>query len=114
MLATLPRSGRNAGWRLLALVAVGILVVALELRPAPANPAVIVGAYASLLASSTNLGPSRSGDAQVTVTLPSANPPEALIGWAKAKGLWVRWRPGDAWAIVEGAAARLATAFACR
>ncbi len=112
MLATLPRSGRNAGWRLLALVAVGILVVALELRPAPANPAVIVGAYASLLASSTNLGPSRSGDAQVTVTLPSANPPEALIGWAKAKGLWVRWRPGDAWAIVEGAAARVATAFA--
>ena len=111
MLATLPRSGRNAGWRLLALVAVGILVVALELRPAPANPAVIVGAYASLLASSTNLGPSRSGDAQVTVTLPSANPPEALIGWAKAKGLWVRWRPGDAWAIVEGAAARVATAF---
>ena len=112
MLATLLRSGRNAGWRLLALVAVGVLVVALELRPAPANPAVIVGAYASLLASSTNLGPSRSGDAQVTVTLPSANPPEALIGWAKAKGLWVRWRPGDAWAIVEGAAARVATAFA--
>jgi kumamolisin len=112
MFATLLRSGRNAGWRLLAFVAVGVLVVALELRPAPANPAVIVGAYASLLASSTNLGPSGSGDAQVTVTLPSANPPEALIGWAKAQGLWVRWQHGDAWAIVEGAAARVATAFA--
>lgn len=111
MRATLLRSSRNASWRLLCLIAAAALVVVLEPLPAPANPALIAGAYASLLASSSDLGPSRAGDAQLTVTLPSANPPSALIGWAKAQGLWVRWRPGDAWAIVEGAAERVAGAF---
>jgi kumamolisin len=111
MLATLLRSSGTTGWRLLALIAAGTLVLALELRPAPASPAAIAGPYASLLASSSNLGSSRSGDAQLTVTLPDANPPKELIGWAKAQGLWVRWQPGDAWAIVEGAAERVASAF---
>lgn len=112
MPTNLLRSGRGAGWRLLVLAVIGVLAVATELRPAPANPALIVGPYASLLASSADLGPSRAGDAQLTVTLAGANRPEALIGWAEAQGLWVRWRPGDAWAIVEGAAERVAGAFA--
>ncbi len=111
MPSNLLRSCRGAGWRLLVLAVIGVLAVATELRPAPANPALIVGPYASLLASSADLGPSRAGDAQLTVTLADANRPDALIGWAEAQGLWVRWRPGAAWAIVEGAAERVAGAF---
>lgn len=111
MPSNLLRSRRGSGWRLLVFAVIGVLAVATELRPAPANPALIVGPYASLLASSADLGPSRAGDAQLTVTLADANRPESLIGWAEAKGLWVRWRPGDAWAIVEGAAEHVAGAF---
>ncbi len=103
---------RSSGWRLLVLAVIGVLAVATELRPAPANPGLIAGPYASLLASSADLGPSRAGDAQLTVTLADVNRPAALIGWAEANGLWVRWRSGDAWAIVEGAAERVAEAFA--
>jgi kumamolisin len=112
MPSNLLRSGRGSGWRLLALAVIGVLAVATELRPAPANPRLIAGPYASLLASSADLGPSRAGDAQLTVTLADANRPAALMGWAEANGLWVRWRSGDAWAIVEGAAERVAEAFA--
>ncbi|OBK79170.1 S53 family peptidase [Mycobacterium sp. 1164985.4] len=75
------------------------------------TPAVISGPYAALLSSSTDLGPSRSADAQVTVTLDGLDRPAALMGWADARNLWVRWRPGDGWAIVEGGAGDLARAF---
>jgi kumamolisin len=112
MLVTLLRWCRTAGWRLLALTAASTLVLASELRPAPADSAAIGGPYAWLLASSSDLGPSRAGDAQLTVTLPDSTRPGGLIGWAQEQGLWVRWRPGDAWAIVEGAAERVARAFA--
>ena len=33
------------------------------------------------------------------------------MGWATTRGLWMRWRPGDEWAIVEGAAGDVARAF---
>jgi kumamolisin len=112
MLVTLLRWCRTAGWRLLALTAACTLMLASELRPAPADSAAIAGPYAYLLASSSDLGPSRAGDAQLTVTLPGSARPEDLIGWAQEQGLWVRWRPDDAWAIVEGAAERVARAFA--
>lgn len=79
---------------------------------APRNPSLIAGPIAALLGASTDLGPSRSGDAQLTVTLAGPGRPQALLGWADAHGLWVRWRPGDKWAIVEGAATDLARAFA--
>jgi kumamolisin len=87
-------------------------VVASELQTAHVDPAVIAGPYGSLLASSSDLGPSRAGDAQLTVALSDASQPGVLIGWATAQGLSVRWRPGDAWAVVEGAAQDVATAFA--
>lgn len=48
---------------------------------------------------------------QLTVTLRSSARAEQLSEWASARGLWVRWRPGDAWAIVEGAAGDVARAF---
>ncbi len=112
MLATLLRASRSAGWRLLALTAAATLVLASELRSAPTDSAAIGGPYAWLLASSSDLGPSRAGDAQLTVALSDSTRPDGLIGWAQEQDLWVRWRPGDAWAIVEGAAERVARAFA--
>jgi kumamolisin len=75
------------------------------------SPAAITGPYASLLASSTDLGPSHSGDAQLTVTLADPEQAQALTQWAGEKGLWVRGRPADGWAVVEGAATNVARAF---
>ena len=100
--------------RLSALIAASALVIASDLTAgcAPTNSAVIPGPFASLLAGSTDLGPSRAGDAQVTVALPETQRrPEQLLQWAGARGLWVRWRSGDRWAIVEGGAGDLARAF---
>ncbi len=99
--------------RLPALVAASALIAASAMTAgcAPDGSAVITGPYASLLANSTDLGPSRAGDAQVTVTLPSSARPEDLMSWARARGLSVRWRLGDEWAIVEGAASDMARAF---
>lgn len=94
-----------------AAVLTAALLIAASGACASRTPAVITGAYAALLASSTDLGPSRSADAQVTVTLGAPERPAALMGWADARDLWVRWRPGDGWAIVEGAAGDLARAF---
>ncbi|WP_082690630.1 S53 family peptidase [Mycobacterium sp. M26] len=72
----------------------------------------ITGPYASLLAASTNLGPSHAADAQLTVTLSGGTRPATLIEWAQSRGLTVRWRDGDDWAVVAGPAPRLAEAFA--
>ena len=99
--------------RLPALVAASALIVACGLTAGCAanGSAVIKGPFASLLDSSTDLGPSRSGDAQLTVTLPGSARPEELMAWASARAMWVRWRPGDGWAIVEGAAGDVARGF---
>ena len=90
--------------RLPALIAAAVLVVASDLSAgcAPASSAVITGPVASLLASSTDLGPSRAGDAQLTVSLAAPGRPNELMAWAGARGMWVRWTPGEAWVIVEG------------
>ena len=100
--------------RLVLCLAVALLVVLATDLPrvsAPDQPATIPGAYRSLLVSSTDLGPSQHGDAQITVTLPAPTRPDALFRWADPLGLSVRWRPDDAWAIVEGAAQDLAKGF---
>ncbi|MGV0793927.1 S53 family peptidase [Mycolicibacterium sp. XJ1819] len=99
--------------RLSALAAAAVLLVASDLCAgcAPRTAETITGPYAKLLASSSDLGPSRSGDAQLTVTLTDTHGARALTDWAGAEGLWVRWRTGDRWAIVEGAAADVARAF---
>ena len=101
--------------RFAVLAAATLLVLATVSGPtmwrAP-DDAAITGPYASLLAASTDLGPSRAADAQLTVMLSGAAPPGTLIGWADAHGLAVRWRTGDDWAIVTGPAWRLAAAFA--
>lgn len=99
--------------RFSALITAAVLIVATDVCAgcAPSPGETITGPFAALLADSTDLGPSRSGDAQVTVTLAGADGSEALTRWAAAEDLWVRWRPGDRWAIVEGAADDVARAF---
>ncbi|MDT5324042.1 MAG: kumamolisin [Mycobacterium sp.] len=96
-----------------AVVSALLMLSASDLpRPStPDGPADITGPYASLLASSSDLGPSRAGDAQLTVTLPGPTRPVRLLEWSDAHGLSVRWRPGETWAIVEGAAEEVARAF---
>src|ERR1700722_15901360 len=103
----------RARYPLLAILATAVLVLVTGTRAAPAShePAVIGDPLASLLASSTDLGPARDNSAQLTATLPDSGRPATLIEWARAHGMWVRWRPGDEWAIVGGAAQDVATAF---
>ena len=104
---------RLRGVWLLALVMAGVLALVSDLRvtPVPNARAFIGGPYALLLGASTDLGPSHRDDAQLTVALHDSTRPEALVGWAQGQGLSVRWRPGDNWAIVEGAAENVGSAF---
>ena len=96
----------------LALIAVGVFVLVSDLRPSVSgNAGLIGGPYSYLLASSTDLGPSHRADTQLTAMLRDSSRPEALFGWAEDNGLAVRWRPGEAWAVVEGAAENVAKAF---
>jgi kumamolisin len=103
----------GTGQRLLALIAAAALVLASDLRITQVHnaPAMIGGPFALLLAASTDLGPSNRDDTQVTVALRDANRPDGLVGWAHGQGLSVRWRQGDNWAIVEGAADKLGPAL---
>jgi kumamolisin len=98
---------------LLPVIAAGVLVLASDLGPTsgPHRAGAISGPYEYLLASSTDLGPSHRADTQVTAALQQSQRPGALFGWATDNGLAVRWQPGEDWAVVEGAAEKVATAF---
>jgi len=100
-------------WRLLALLVTGVVVLGTGIRAVSVSDhrTAVGGPLALLLASSTDLGPSRDESAQLTVTLPDRARPGRLIEWAGAQGIQVRWRPGDRWAIVDGAAQDVAAAF---
>ncbi len=92
------------------------LVVAATASGSPVLPTarggdVITGPYAHLLAASTNLGPSGADDVQLTAKLFGAARPAALIGWAGARRLAVRWQRGTDWAFVTGTAENIARAF---
>lgn len=98
--------------RLSALVAAAALTAtSFSAACARQSPDPITGPYAALLASSADLGPSHSADTQLTVTLADPTQAPALTRWAGDRGLWVRTRPGDGWAIVEGPAAEVSRAF---
>jgi kumamolisin len=104
----------GAGHRLLALVAAaGVLVLASDLRITHAHdaPGLIGGPFSLLLNASDDLGPSHRDDAQLTVELRDANQPDRLVGWARGRGLSVRWQPGKNWAVVEGGADKVGSAF---
>lgn len=102
--------------RLSRAAAVLVLGVALAFcgadRPTLPQPGVVIGGpLARLLAASTDRGPTRSDRVQLTAALHREAPPTQLRVWAAAHGLSVRWRDGDAWAIVEGAPAMLGRAL---
>jgi kumamolisin len=104
----------GAGHRLLAVIAAaGVLALASDLRitPTPSAQAPIGGPFALLLGASTDLGPSRRHDTQLTVALSNSAQPARLVGWAHNQGLTVRWRPGHNWAVVEGNAENVGAAF---
>ncbi|MCV7037658.1 peptidase S53 [Mycolicibacterium moriokaense] len=95
-----------------------VLVSDLRASSSPPSPAdgggigdVIAGPYSYLLASSTDLGPSHNDSAQLTVALHGASRPAGVFDWAHSNGLTVRWKPGEPWAVLEGAAQRVADAF---
>jgi len=96
---------------LTVVIVTAVLVADLPRPSAPAQADTISGPYASLLASSVDLGPARTDHVQLTAALRGAARPDRLMGWARSQGLSVRWRPGDAWAILEGAATAVAGAF---
>lgn len=98
------------------LTAIAVIAVTLGLFSADrpwqsADPGFIGGPYARLLAAATDLGPARSGRVQLTAALNRAAEPVRLAGWARDRGLSVRWRDGDQWAVVEGPAPAVADAF---
>ena len=97
----------------LALIAASVLVLVSDLRPTRSSDGaeVIAGPYSYLLASSTDLGPSRDRNVQLTVALRDTARPQAMFDWADGQNLAVRWHPGDNWAVLEGAADKLAAAF---
>lgn len=103
---------------MVALIAASVFVLVSDLRPAPVRDGaprfqagVIAGPYAYLLGSSTDLGPSRDGGVQLTMALRADRRPTALLTWAAGRGLAVRWRAGQEWAVLEGRAAAVAEAF---
>jgi kumamolisin len=71
----------------------------------------IGGPYALLLGASTDLGPSHRDDTQLTAALRDSAEPDKLLGWARSQGLSVRWQPGRNWAVVEGKADKVGSAF---
>jgi len=95
---------------LTAVVAVAALATAD--RPRADRPAGdIEGPYARLLAEATDLGPARDPRIQLTAALRDSGEPVRLARWADLHGLSVRWREGDAWAIVEGSPDAVADAL---
>lgn len=112
-----PRTPSKRWLLALALAATLVLVFNLPIpgRPtaAPDQPSgTIDGPFASLLASSTDLGRAHAQQrVQLTATLDDGYRPDALINWAGLQRLSVRWRPGDTWAVVEGDPDRMGTAF---
>jgi kumamolisin len=110
---TSPSLRRTVTAVLLTAVTVAVCAVLVDRRGPSAATASdrITGPYAALLDASTDLGPARGEHVQVTATLPKSAKPEHLISWARHRGLSVRWRQDDGWAIIEGTPAAVAKAF---
>ena len=99
---------------LLAAAGVACLSAGGDRAPQLTDPATvgrIGGPYAALLASSTDLGPARPQRVGLTAALHRAAQPHQLQQWAQRHQLSVRWRPEDAWAVIEGSPAAVSDAF---
>jgi kumamolisin len=106
-------ASRGVLLRLLVFATAAVLVLASATRvvKAPDPPNLIRGPLGRLLANSTDLGPARTGHAQITAALRDSTRPETLIAWAKDQGLSVQWRAGDDWAFVDGTPRNVGNAF---
>jgi kumamolisin len=71
----------------------------------------IGGPYAALLGASRDLGPAQDQYVQLTAALRVSTRPDDLFGWARGRGLTVRWRADDSWAFIGGSPGALAEAF---
>jgi kumamolisin len=98
---------------LLVLIVAGASVFASDLRTGSLtrDREIIGGPYAQLLGASTDLGPAKAEEVQLTAALRGTARPNDLMVWANGVGLSVRWRTGDNWAIVEGAPGDVGKAF---
>jgi kumamolisin len=96
------RSGTLRWTPLLALLTVVMMVFAADRATPPLPFNAITGPFARLLSQAVDLGPARTDRVQVTAELHSTAEPVALSAWAGSRGMSVRWRDGDSWAIVEG------------
>lgn len=103
--------GRTLTAATLAVVSVTAALFAAGCHSASTSDANIGGPFADLLASSTDLGPAGDEPVQLTAALHQPRHPERLFRWADDRGLSVRWREGDAWAVVEGPAASVSMAL---
>jgi kumamolisin len=65
----------------------------------------------SLLAASTDLGPSHASNVEALLTLPRSNRPNVLYRWASARRLQVSWQAPDEYALVHGSAAAMSAGF---
>lgn len=110
------RSSRRQRHTPLASFGAAVLAAVLALtaadHPELALPGrAIGGAYARMLAAASDLGPAHDDRVRITAALHDPSRPLRLDAWAHARDLSVRWRDGDAWAVIEGAATAVATAF---
>ena len=103
--------GRTALACCLAAINVAAWVVVAGDHRSEARPREIGGPFAVMLAESTDLGPARATAVRLTAALHGDSRPSELIAWAQRNGLSVRWRPGDAWALIEGVPADVENAL---
>lgn len=71
----------------------------------------VSGPLAHLLSASADLGPSQMRQVRMVAALSQPDRPERLIEWASLAKLSVNWRPGDNWAVIQGAARDLGSAL---
>ncbi len=104
-----PRRWPVAAAGLLIVLTLSLGLLASDRTHAPTG--LIGGPYGRLLAEAVDLGPARVDRVQLTAALGRATRPVELTDWAAARGLAVRWRDGDAWAIIEGPPGAVAGSF---
>ena len=98
--------------RLLAVVVVvSAAVIGLGVAHPPSDSRSITGPYAALLAASADLGPAHGEHVQLTAALRDGAAPARLTEWARQRGLGVRWRASDRWAVIDGTAQEVGAAF---
>jgi kumamolisin len=106
------RAQRGGGRALGAAALAALLLLSVTGHPSALLRAPLVGgAYARLLATSTDLGAADDAPVRLTAALQQPSRPVELDRWARGHGLSVRWRDGADWAVIDGAASAVERAF---